>query len=82
MYKFDLLAYKINGPRFALRDIEEKCKVPLYNLIKKDYEEIKMTEYYDDFLENLGPVKKKFFLDILKSENYDEFIEFNKKNKG
>lgn len=81
MYKFDLLAYKINGPRFALRDIEEKCKVPLYNLIKKDYEEIKMSEYYDDFLENLGPVKKKFFLDILKSENYDEFIEFNKKNK-
>ena len=81
MYKFDLLAYKINGPRFALRDIEEKCKVPLYNLIKKDYEEIKMTEYYDDFLENLGPVKKKFFLDILKSENYDEFIELNKKNK-
>lgn len=80
-YKFDLLAYKINGPRFALRDIEEKCKVPLYNLIKKDYEQIKMTEYYDDFLTYLGPVKKKFFLDILDSDSYDEFLKISKKNK-
>ena len=76
-YKFDLMAYKINGPRFALRDIEEKCKVPLYNLIKKDYEEIKTTSYYNDFLANLGPVKKKFFCDILKSKDYDEFVRFN-----
>ena len=80
-YKFDLLAYKINGPRFALRDIEEKCKVPLYHLIKNDYEQIKTTEYYDDFLTNLGPVKKKFFLDILESESYDDFIELNKIKK-
>lgn len=80
-YKFDLLAYKINGPRFALRDIEEKCKVPLYNLIKKDYKQIKTTEYYEDFLTELGPVKKKFFLDILKSKDYEEFMKINKKEK-
>lgn len=77
-YKFDLLAYKINGPRFALRDIEEKCKVKLYELIKRDYESIKLSEYYLDFLENLGPVKKKFFLDIIDSKSYKNFLILNK----
>lgn len=72
-YKFDLLAYKINGPRFALRDIEEKCKVKLYDLIKKDYESIKLSKYYVDFLDNLGPVKKKFFKDIIESTDYEDF---------
>ena len=72
-YKFDLLAYKINGPRFALRDLPEKYKQDMFNLIKTDYEEIKLSQYYDDFLDNLGPVKKKFFLDVLASENYEEF---------
>lgn len=77
LYKFDLLAYKINGPRFALRDIEEKCKIPLYELIKKDYLSIKEGQYYSDFLENLGPVKKKFFLDIIASKDYEEFRTLN-----
>ena len=77
MYKFDLLAYKINGPRFALRDIEEKCKVPLYNLIKMDYCEIKSSQYYDDFLNTLGPVKKKFFEDIIESKDYEDFKTLN-----
>ena len=77
LYKFDLLAYKINGPRFALRDIEEKCKIPLYELIKKDYLSIKEGQYYSDFLENLGPVKKKFFLDIIASKDYEEFKTLN-----
>ena len=31
-------------------------------------------EQYEDYLENLGPVKKKFFLDILSSKNYDEYL--------
>ena len=73
-YKFDLLAYKINGPRFALRDIKMECKKDLYNLIKKDYEKIRSSKYYEDYLTNLGPVKRKFFLDILKSGDYDEFM--------
>ena len=77
LYKFDLLAYKINGPRFALRDIKENYKIPLYNLIKKDYLSIKETQYYQDFLDNLGPVKKKFFLDIINSQDYDEFKTLN-----
>lgn len=72
-YKFDLLAYKINGPRFALRDLPEKHKPHMFDLIKKDYEQIKQTQYYDDFLAQLGPVKKKFFLDVLKSDSYGEF---------
>ena len=75
MYKFDLLAFKINGPRYALMAIEEKYRKDLYTLIKNDYESIKSGPYYSDYLENLGPVKKKFFLDILKSENYDDFIK-------
>ena len=70
-YKFDLLAFKINGPRYALMGIEEKYKKDLYLLIKNDYESIK---YYEDYMENLGPVKKKFFLDILSSKNYDEYL--------
>ena len=76
-YKFDLLAYKINGPRFALRDIKENCKVDLYNLIKSDYESIKSGQYYQDYLDNLGPVKKKFFLDILRSKDYEDFKTLN-----
>ena len=76
-YKFDLLAYKINGPRFALRDIKEEYKIPLYELIKKDYISIKSSEYYRDFLDNLGPVKKKFFEDIINSKDYDDFITLN-----
>ena len=72
-YKFDLLAYKINGPRFALRDIKEEYKKDMYCLIKKDYEKIKSSKYYEDYLNNLGPVKRKFFLDILKSKNFDDF---------
>ncbi len=75
MYKFDLLAFKINGPRYALMAIEEKYRKDLYALIKNDYESIKSCPYYSDYLENLGPVKKKFFSDILKSENYDDFIK-------
>ena len=72
-YKFDLLAYKINGPRFALRDMPLKCKPHMFDLIKKDYESIKRTQYYEDFLDQLGPVKKKFFLDVLASKDYVEF---------
>ena len=76
-YKFDLLAYKINGPRFALRDMPPKYKQKMFNLIKNDYEQIKSSKYYDDFLENLGPVKKKFFKDVLKSGDYMEFKKNN-----
>lgn len=77
LYKFDLLAYKINGPRFALRDIKENYKIPLYELIKNDYLAIKQSRYYQDFLDNLGPVKKKFFLDIIRSKDYEEFKTLN-----
>lgn len=77
LYKFDLLAYKINGPRFALRDIKENYKIPLYNLIKRDYLAIKESEYYQDYLDNLGPVKRKFFLDIIESDDYEEFKTLN-----
>lgn len=76
MYLYDLLAYKINGPRFALRDIDEKYKIELYELIKKDYLSIKHSQYYNDYLDNLGPVKKKFFQDIIKSRDYDDFLKF------
>ena len=72
-YRYDLLAYKIKGPRFALRDIPEKHKPHMFELIKKDYEAIKCNQYYDDFLAELCPVKRKFFLDVLKSDNYCEF---------
>ena len=72
-YKYDLLAYKINGPRFALRDMPLKYKSHMFDLIKSDYEAIKSTKYYGDFLDQLGPVKKKFFLDVLKSSDYEEF---------
>lgn len=72
-YKFDLLAYKINGPRFALRDMSLKCKPIMFDLIKSDYEQIKCSKYYGDFLSELGPVKKKFFLDVLSSKDYEEF---------
>ena len=72
-YKYDLLAYKINGPRFALRDMPLKDKPHMFDLIKEDYEEIKRSQYYEDFLTQLGPVKKKFFLDVLESKDYEEF---------
>ena len=74
-YKFDLLAYKINGPRFALRDMPSEYKSDMFDLIKKDYESIKQGPYYEDFLDQLGPVKKKFFLDVLNSRDYGEFSE-------
>lgn len=76
-YMYDLLAYKINGPRFALRDIKNEYKKDLYGLIKVDYEKIRNSEYYEDYLNNLGPVKKKFFMDILKSCDYDDFKILN-----
>ena len=76
-YKYDLLAYKINGPRFALRDMPLKHKHHMFELIKKDYESIKYGPYYDDFLTQLGPVKRKFFLDVLSSQDYDEFTNIN-----
>ena len=82
IYKFDLLAFKINGPRYALMGIEEKYRKRLYTLIKNDYESIKLTPYYGDYLENLGPVKRKFFCDILKSADYDEFISLNQTKSG
>ena len=77
MYKFDLLAFKINGPRYALMGIEEKYKEKLYTLIKNDYDSIKLTPYYEDYLDNLGPVKRKFFLDIIMSNDYEEFKTLN-----
>ena len=77
VYKFDLLAYKINGPRFALRDLPLKCKSKMFMLIKEDYMQIKDSKYYLDFLDNLGPVKRKFFLDVIKADDYDEFKTMN-----
>lgn len=76
-YKFDLLAYKINGPRFALSQIVEKCRSPLFDLIHEDYLEIRNSVYYDDYLNELGPVKKKFFLNVIKANSYDEFVELD-----
>ncbi len=73
-YKFDLLAYKINGPRFALSEIADECKGPLFDLIHEDYLEIRDSVYYDDYLNELGPVKRKFFLDVIESDSYDEFL--------
>ena len=73
IYAYDLIAYKINGPRYALRDIPLKYKDEMFNLIKSDYEQIKQSKYYGVFLKNLGPVKKKFFLDVVEARNYDEF---------
>ena len=81
-YKYDLIAYKINGPRFALRDLPLKYKDSMFKLIKSDYEQIKQGEYYNDFLNNLGPVKKKFFFDVLKADNYEEFKKLNKINSS
>ena len=72
-YKFDLIAYKINGPRFALRDMPLKYKPHMFYLIKNDYEQIKRSQYYEDFLTQLGPVKRKFFLDVLNSKDYGQF---------
>ena len=74
IYLFDLLAFKINGPRYALMGIEEKYKEQLFMLIKKDYEQIKSTPYYEDYVKNLGPVKKKFMEDVLSSDSYTEII--------
>ncbi|MBR0058698.1 MAG: glycosyltransferase family 2 protein [Methanobrevibacter sp.] len=73
-YKFDLLAYKINGPRFALSQIVDKCKSPLFDLIHEDYLEIRDSIYYEDYLNELGPVKKKFFLDVIEADTYEEFL--------
>ena len=81
LYAYDLIAYKINGPRFALRDIPLKYKEKMFMLIKSDYEQIKKTKYYDDFLKYLGPVKKKFFLDVLKAKNYEDFINLKQNSK-
>lgn len=72
MYMYDLIAFKINGPRFALIGIEEKYKEEMFMLIKKDYLQIKSSEYYPDYMNNLGPVKKKFMRDVLSSNNYSE----------
>ena len=74
-YKFDLLAYKINGPRFALSQIVDGCKDSLFDMIHDDYLKIKDSIYYKDYLNELGPVKKKFFLDVIKADSYEEFIE-------
>jgi glycosyltransferase involved in cell wall biosynthesis len=77
MYLFDLLAFKINGPRYALMGIEEKYKEELFLLIKKDYEQIKSSQYYPDYMDNLGPVKRKFMKDILAAKDYDDFKILN-----
>lgn len=82
MYRFDLLAFKVNGPRYALMGIEDKYKEELYSLIKEDYESIRKTSYYGDYLDELGPVKRKFFTDILKSDDYEEFIALKRENSN
>ena len=76
-YKYDLLAYKINGPRIALGEIVDKCKAPLFDLIHEDYLQIKDSPYYEDYLNQLGPVKRKFFLDVISAGDYEEFLEIN-----
>ena len=77
LYLYDLIAFKINGPRYALMGIEEKYKDELFLLIKKDYEQIKSSPYYQDYLDNLGPVKRKFLCDVLRAENYGHFKTLN-----
>ena len=77
-YVYDLLAYKINGPRYALMSIDGKYAEQLFLLIKKDYNAIKSSEYYEDYMLHLGPIKKKFFKNILKAKNYEEFLKLQK----
>ena len=69
-----MIAYKINGPRLALSDIVDECKKDLFCLIHDDYLEIRDSIYYDDFLNELGPVKRKFFLDVIEASSYDEYL--------
>lgn len=76
-YKYDLLAYKINGPRIALDEIADECKGKLFDLIHEDYLMIKDSQYYEDYLHELGPVKKKFFLDVINANDYEEFLRLN-----
>ena len=44
--------------------------------------QVKASKYYRDFLDNLGPVKRKFFLDVIECESYDEFKTRNQINSG
>ena len=76
-YKYDLLAYKINGPRIALGEIVDECKGKLFDLIHEDYLLIKDSQYYEDYLHELRPVKKKFFLDVIDASDYEEFLRLN-----
>ena len=48
-------------------------------LIKSDYEQIKSTKYFADFLKYLEPVKNKFFLDVLKAGNLFKFVKLQNK---
>ena len=48
-------------------------------LIKSDYEQIKSTKYFEDFLKYLEPVKNKFFLDVLKAGNLFKFVKLQNK---
>ena len=54
----------------------------MFMLIKEDYMQVKASKYYRDFLDNLGPVKRKFFLDVIECESYDEFKTRNQINSG
>ena len=35
---------------------------------------VDISSNYDDFLNELGPVKRKFFLDVIEAKSYDEYL--------
>ena len=56
-----------------------KYKNHIFMLIKPDYEQIKSTKYFEDFLKYLEPVKNKFFFDVLKAGNLFKFVKLQNK---
>lgn len=68
-YKKDLIHYKVNRGRMALLDIKDEFKEELFNLLKIDYEKFYKSEYKEDYDELLRPINRKFFFNVLKSEN-------------
>ena len=80
-YRKKLLNRKFNLFFVKYHNLPDESKLDYYNQLKKDFLTLKNHEFYDDYMENFNEFNKRFFENVINSQNFEEFDMFFKNVK-